>query len=101
MEFMKNLLKNSLMAVAVVLLGLSACTEPTEEAALPQVYFSKDNESKVEIAIDAKSFDVAVSRVAAEGSARVPVTVTADSLADAWFEFPDAVEFADAALSAV
>ena len=97
---MKKLLKNGFWVLVAVLLCFTACKEPADETPA-QVYFPKDNGSKVEIAIDAKSFDVAVSRVAAEGSARVHVTVTADSLADAWFELPDAVEFADVALSAV
>ena len=91
---------NKFLALAVLVLCFTACKEPADETPA-QVYFPKDNGSKVEIAIDAKSFDVAVNRVAAEGSARVPVTVTADSLAGVWFELPTEVEFADAALSAV
>ena len=96
---MKNLLKGYFLALAAVVFGLGACSEPEVEV-LSQVYFSKENASKVEIAIDAKSFDVAVNRVSADGNARVPVTVTADSLAGVWFELPTEVEFADAALSA-
>ena len=91
---------NKFLALAVLVLCFTACKEPADETPA-QVYFPKDNGSKVEIAIDAKSFDVTVNRVAAEGSARVPVTVTADSLAGVWFELPTEVEFADAALSAV
>lgn len=100
MRFMKNLFKSGFMAVAAVVLSFCACNEPTEVAPA-QVYFSKDNGGKVEIAIDAESFDITVGRVEAVGSARVPLIVTADSLADAWFELPDVVEFADAAQSAV
>ena len=84
---MKKLLKNGFWVLVAVLLCFTACKEPADETPA-QVYFPKDNGSKVEIAIDAKSFDVAVNRVAAEGSARVPVTVTADSLAGVWFELP-------------
>lgn len=97
---MKKILKNGFWVLVAVLLCFTACKEPADETPA-QVYFPKDNGSKVEIAIDAKSFDVAVNRVAAEGSARVPVTVTADSLAGVWFELPTEVEYADAALSAI
>ena len=100
MLFMKKLLKGNFFALLAVLLGFSACTEPAVEV-LSQVYFSKENAGIVDIAVDAKSFDVEVKRIDATGNARVPMTVTADSIANAWFNFPDAVEFADAALSAV
>lgn len=91
---------NKFLALALLVLCFGACTEPSDETPA-QVYFSKGNGSRVDISIDAKSFDVAVNRAGADGNARVPVIVTADSLANAWFELPDAVEFADAALSAV
>ncbi len=91
---------NKFLALAVLVLCFTACKEPADETPA-QVYFPKDNGSKVEIAIDAKSFDVTVNRVGVEGNAIVPVTVTADSLAAAWFELPDAVEFSDAAQSAI
>ena len=100
MLFMKKLLKGCFLAFAAVVLGFTACTEPVEVPPA-QVYFSKENAGIVDIAVDAKSFDVEVKRIDATGNARVPMTVTADSLANAWFNFPDAVEFADAALSAV
>ena len=98
---MNKLLKDCFWAFAAVVLCFCACSEPIEEETPQQVYFSKDNAGRLDIALDAKSFDVAVSRATADGSVRVPVTVTADSLANVWFELPDAVEFADAALSAV
>ncbi len=91
---------NKFLALAVLVLCFTACKEPADETPA-QVYFPKDNGSKVEIAIDAKSFDVAVNRVGVDGAVRVPIIVTADSLADAWFELPDAVEFSDAAQSAI
>ena len=97
---MKKLLKNGFWVLVAVLLCFTACKEPADETPA-QAYFPKGNGSKVDIAIDAKSFDVAVSRVGADGGVRVPIIVTADSLACAWFEFPGAVEFADAAMSAV
>ena len=97
---MKNLLKSSFMAIAAVVLSFCACTEPAEEAPA-QVYFPKENGGRVEIAIDAMSFDVALNRVGEGASASVPVTVMADSLAAAWFEFPAVVEFANASKSAV
>ena len=88
------------MAIAAVVLSFTACTEPVEVPPA-QVYFSKDNGGRVDIAIDANSFDVTLNRLDAEGSALVPITVTADSLAAAWFELPGTVEFTDTALSAV
>ena len=91
---------NKLLALVALLLCFVACNEPVDEIPAKDIYFSKDNGGRVEIAVDAKSFDVVLNRVAADGSVRVPMTVTADSLANAWFNFPDAVEFADAALSA-
>lgn len=97
---MKNLFKSSFMAIAAVVLSFCACTEPAEEAPA-QVYFPKENGGRVEIAIDAMSFDVALNRVGEGASASVPVTVMADSLAAAWFEFPAVVEFANASKSAV
>ena len=96
---MKKLLKGCLWVFAVVL-GFTACKEPVEVPPA-QVYFSKDNGGRVDIAIDANSFDVTLNRLDADGSALVPITVTADSLAAAWFELPEAVEFTDTALSAV
>lgn len=100
MLFMKKLLKGCFLAFAAVVLGFTACTEPVEVPPA-QVYFSKDNDGRVDIAIDANSFDVTLNRLDADGSALVPITVTADSLAAAWFELPGTVEFTDTALSAV
>lgn len=106
MRIMKKLFKNSFIALAVLALGFSACTEqveyaPAEMPSNDQVYFSNLNSNEVQIALDTKSFDVTVSRVATANGAIVPVTVTADSLAQAWFEFPETVEFADSAATAV
>ena len=91
---------NKLLALVALLLCFVACNEPVDEIPAKDIYFSKDNGGRVEIAVDAKSFDVVLNRVAADGSVRVPIAVTADSLAGAWFELPAEVEFADAALSA-
>ena len=91
---------NNFFSFAALLLFFTSCTEPVEVPPA-QVYFSKDNGGRVDIAIEANSFDVTLNRLDADGSALVPITVTADSLAAAWFELPDAVEFADTALSAV
>lgn len=97
---MKKLFKNSYIALAVLALGFSACTEqveytPAEVPATDQVYFSNANATKMDIAIDATSFDVYVSRIATDKAASVAVTVNADSLANAWFEFPETIEFAE------
>ena len=103
---MKKLFKNSFIALAVLALGFSACTEqveysPAEMPANDQVYFSNTNASKLNIELETKSFDVAVNRIVTGASASVPVTVEADSLAQAWFEFPETVEFADSMATAV
>ena len=103
---MKKLFKNSFIALAVLALGFSACTEqveysPAEMPANDQVYFSNTNASKLNIELETKSFDVAVNRIVTGASASVPVTVEADSLAQVWFEFPETVEFADSMATAV
>ena len=95
---MKKLFKNSYIALAVLALGFSACTEqvdytPAEVPATDQVYFSNANATQMDIAQDATSFDVYVSRIATAEAASVPVTVTADSLANEHFTFPETVEF--------
>ena len=106
MRFMKKLFKNSFIALAVLALGFSACTEeveytPAEMPSNDQVYFSNTNPSKLDIAKEAKSFDIAVSRIVTGESASVPVTVEADEQAQAWFEFPETVEFVDTMATAV
>lgn len=102
---MKKLFKNSFIALAVLALGFSACTEeveyaPAEAPTNAQVYFSNTNGAQIDLAQDAKSFDIAVSRVVAGEAASIEVTVTADSLANTVFEFPATVEFADSAATA-
>ena len=96
---MKKLFKNSYIALAVLALGFSACTEQVEytPAAVPataQVYFSSSNTAQVDLAQDAKSFDIPVSRAIKGEEATVAVTVTADSLANEIFDFPANVKFA-------
>ena len=102
---MKKLFK-SYIALAVLALGFSACTEeveytPAEAPTNAQVYFSNTNGAQIDLAQDAKSFDIAVSRVVAGAAASIDVTVTADEAANEIFEFPATVEFADSAVSAV
>ena len=101
---MKKLFK-SYIALAVLALGFSACTEeveytPAEAPTNAQVYFSNTNGAQIDIAQDAKSFDIAVSRVVAGAAASIDVTVTADEAANEVFEFPATVEFADSAATA-
>ncbi len=103
---MKNLFKNSYIALAVLALGFNACTEeieysPAENPVNEQVYFANTNGAQIDIALDAKSFDVAVSRAVAGAAANIDITVTADSLANTIFEFPETVEFADSATTAI
>lgn len=102
---MKKLFKNSFMALAVLALGFSACTEeveytPAEVPATAQVYFSNTNGAQIDIAKEAKSFDIAVGRAIAGEAASIDVVVTADSLANTVFDFPATVEFADSAATA-
>ena len=102
---MKKLFK-SYIALAVLALGFSACTEeveytPAETPAGAQVYFSNTNGTKIDLAQDATSFDIAVSRAIAGEAASIDVVVTADSLANTVFDFPATVEFADSAATAV
>ena len=102
---MKKLFK-SYIALAVLALGFSACTEeveyaPAEAPTNAQVYFSNTNGAQIDLAQDAKSFDIAVSRVVAGAAASIDVTVTADEAANEIFEFPATVEFADSAATAV
>ena len=101
---MKKLFK-SYIALAVLALGFSACTEeveyaPAEAPTNAQVYFSNTNGAQIDLAQDAKSFDIAVSRVVAGEAASIEVTVTADEAANEVFEFPATVEFADSAATA-
>ena len=103
---MKKLFNKSFIALAVLALGFSACTEeveytPAEVPATAQVYFSNTNSAQIDLAKEAKSFDIAVSRAIAGEAASIDVVVTADSLANTVFEFPATVEFADSAATAV
>ena len=103
---MKKLFKNSYIALAVLALGFSACTEeveytPAQAPTNEQIYFSNTNGAQIDLAQDAKSFDIAVSRAQAGAAASIDVNVTADSLAQSVFEFPATVEFADSASTAV
>ena len=101
---MKKLFK-SYIALAVLALGFSACTEeveysPAEVPATAQVYFSNTNGAQIDLAKEAKSFDIAVSRAVTGEAASIEVAVTADSLANEMFDFPATVEFADTAATA-
>ena len=103
---MKKLFKNSFIALAVLALGFSACTEqveytPAEMPSSDQVYFSNTNATKIDIEKEAVSFDIHVSRIACGAAASVPVTVEADSLANVLFDFPATVEFGDSMTTAV
>ena len=103
---MKKLFKNSFIALAVLALGFSACTEqveyaPAEMPSNDQVYFSNTNATKIDIEKEAVSFDIYVSRIACGAAASVPVTVEADSLANVLFDFPATVEFGDSMTTAV
>lgn len=92
----------SFLAIA----SFNSCSEEEAEytpAAAPageQVYFASSNSAQIDIAQETKTFDVAVSRSAAGAAVSVPVTVTADSLAQTIFDFPATIEFADSAKTA-
>ena len=89
----------SFLAIA----SFNSCSEEEAEytpAAAPageQVYFASSNSAKIDITQETKTFDIAVGRSVAGAAASVPVTVTADSLANTIFDFPATVEFADSA----
>ena len=94
------------MALAVLALGFSACTEqveytPAEVPATAQVYFTTENASQIDLSQDSKSFDINVARAVAGEADTVYVTVNADEAANDLFEFPAAIEFADSATTAV
>ena len=92
----------SFLAIA----SFNSCSEEEAEytpAAAPageQVYFASSNSAKIDITQETKTFDIAVGRSVAGAAASVPVTVTADSLANTIFDFPATVEFADSAKTA-
>ena len=92
----------SFLAIA----SFNSCSEEEAEytpAAAPageQVYFSSSNSAQIDITQETKTFDVAVGRSVAGAAVSVPVTVTADSLANTIFDFPATVEFADSAKTA-
>lgn len=92
----------SFLAIA----SFNSCSEEEAEytpAAAPageQVYFASSNSAQIDITQETKTFDVAVGRSVAGAAVSVPVTVTADSLANTIFDFPATVEFADSAKTA-
>ena len=97
---MKKLFKNSYIALAVLALGFSACTEqvdynPAEVPTTDQVYFSNANPATIDILQDATSFDLLVGRINTKNAASVAVTVEADTLANELFIFPETIEFAE------
>ena len=103
---MKKLFKNSFMALAVLALGFSACTEqvkytPAEVPVTDQVYFTTANSSQIDLAQDAKSFDINVARATKGEAATVYVAVNVDPVANEIFDFPATIEFADTATTAV
>ena len=103
---MKKLFKNSFMALAVLALGFSACTEqaeytPAEVPTTQQVFFPKSNKAQIDVAKEARSFDIAVSRIVTDGNAIVPVIVEADELAQTLYDFPATIEFTDSMSTAI
>ena len=66
----------------------------------PKIFFSNQLAQQIDLADDSKSFDVEVSRTVAAEAAVYNINVTADSAANAVFEFPATVEFADSATTA-
>ncbi len=95
----------------IAMITISSCEEsPTrsinsleEETTdgTPKVYFSNENAQQIDLAKEAKSFDIIVGRTAAAGAEEYKVYATADSLANTVFDFPATVEFADEATEAV
>ena len=99
---MKKIFKNSFMALAVLALGFSACTEqveymPAEVPANEQVFFSNTNGTTVELLKEDTTLSISVKRHVAGGELTVPVLFTGDSLAQALCIAPDFVKFDSAA----
>ncbi len=67
----------------------------------PKLYFSNKNAAQIDLTTESKSFDVEISRTVAADAAIYAIKVTADEAANAAFEFPETVEFADSATTAV
>ena len=102
---MKKIFKNSFMALAVLALGFSACTEeveytPVDAPANDQVYFSNTNSAKVELLKEATSLEITLQRQTAGGELEVPIIFDGDSLAKALCIAPDFVKFDSAATQA-
>ena len=89
------------MALAVLALGFSACTEedytPAEVPSNDQVFFSNTNATTVELQKEDTSLSISIRRHAAGGELTVPIVFTGDSLAQALCIAPDFVKFDSAA----
>ena len=93
------------MALAVLALGFSACTEeveytPVQAPANDQVYFSNTNSAKIELMKEATSLAITLKRQTAGAELEVPITFDGDSLAQALCVAPDFVKFDSAATEA-
>ncbi|MBR3907870.1 MAG: hypothetical protein IKJ61_07200 [Bacteroidaceae bacterium] len=67
----------------------------------PKLYFSNKNAAQIDLTTESKSFDVEISRTVAADAATYAIKVTADEVANTAFEFPETVEFADSATTAI
>ena len=99
-----------LLLSLIAMISISSCeefetvtpdifNEETAEAD-SKIYFSNQLAQKIDLAKEATSFEVEISRTAAAEAAAYKINVTADSAANAVFEFPATVEFADSAVRA-
>lgn len=95
--------KFGLLLSFLAIAAMTSCSEeeadytPAEkaEAGAAQVFFTSENPQQIDLAQDATSFDLKMSRAEAGPAATYKLEVTADSLGTELFEFPTTVEFAD------
>lgn len=95
--------KFGLLLSFLAIAAMTSCSEeeadytPAEkaEAGAAQVFFTSENPQQIDLAQDATSFDIMMSRAEAGPAATYKLEVTADSLGTELFEFPTTVEFAD------
>ena len=85
MTIMRNIFKYTWMALlAITGLTVASCSDddddytPAESIDGPQVFFSSDVETDIEITTEASSFSIPIMRANTSGSVTVPLTISGD-----------------------